>query len=179
MVFRVLAPFVCLCALTLAVPHVAPAAEAPAKSEAKKADAVKKKEAAPTKASTKKAAPAPKAKHAVENMDTAKDKLTAFANEHVQRANTTLRPNRVHPEVQKKGDMYVATFQEVDVTSLKTEIYESNTPGCVYVGHVVYTERQYEGAADNRKEALNADFKQVKTRRVRELTRYTGGKWIY
>ena len=178
MVFRILAPFVCLCALTLAVPNVAPAAEA-TKSDAKKTETTKKKDAAPKATSTKKAPAASKNKPAAEGIDTAKDKLATFASEHVKRANTTLRPNRVHPDVQKKGDMYVATFQEVDVASLKTEIYESNTPGCMYVGHVVYTERQYEGSADNRKEALNADFKQVKTRRIRELTRYTGGKWVY
>lgn len=116
---------------------------------------------------------------AAESIDTAHEKLKTFASEHLSRANVSLRPNRGHPEVRKRGGSYVAVFQEVDVASLQTEIYESNTPGCVYVGHIVYAEKVFESEAGNKKDALSGEFKSVKTRRIRELTRFTGGKWHY
>lgn len=153
-------------------------AEAAAKKQAvaeravqKKAEAdAKKKEAADRKAGRPVVADAP---------EVAQSKLDSFAKGHLQRANETLRPNRANMAVRKEGTQYMAWFSEVDLVTLKTELYPSGAPGCQYVGHVVYIENVIASYGKTEREARAGVFKQVKSKRVRELTRYDKGKWLY
>ncbi len=109
----------------------------------------------------------------------AHDALDTFAKEHLERANLTLRPNRSTKEVKRRDKGYVAFYSELDVYSLQTKIYESDAPSCEYVGHIIYVEKQFESVGASKKEALAGNFKEVKLRRIRELTRYHDGTWHY
>ena len=108
-----------------------------------------------------------------------KAKLDSFAKDYVSRANATIKPNRSQASVKKVKGQYVATFREVDLDTMTTEIYPSQAPGCSYVGHIVYLEKEYECIGKTRLTAQKGDFKQMRARRVRELFRYNQGKWCY
>ncbi len=126
-----------------------------------------------------KAAPAAPAASTTETTLEVKAKLDDFAKTHVARANNTLQENRQHMKVSKIGGGYVARFSEVDTSSMTTEIYPGKGPGCVYVGHIVYLEKVYESTGKTVAEAKTGEFKSPKARRIREITRYDGKKWIY
>lgn len=111
--------------------------------------------------------------------DVVQAKLDAFAKTHVSRANETLRPNKENIAVRRDGAQFMAWYSEVDVVTLKTELYPSNTIGCQYVGHVVYIENIIASYGKTEKEARSGVFKQIKSKRVRELTRYDRGAWQY
>ncbi|MEG1610063.1 MAG: hypothetical protein RR317_02650 [Bilophila sp.] len=108
-----------------------------------------------------------------------KAQLDAFAQKHVSRANATLKPNRTLPAVTKEKGVYVARYLEIDVDTLTTEIYPSTAPGCSYVGHVVYLEKVYESTGNTKMQAETGTFKHVRARRIREITRYSKGAWVY
>ncbi len=108
-----------------------------------------------------------------------KAKLDSFARDYVSRANATIKPNRSHVAVKKVSGQYVATFREVDLDTMVTEIYPSTAPGCSYVGHIIYLEKEYESVGKTRSIAQKGEFKQMRARRVRELFRYNKGKWCF
>ena len=108
-----------------------------------------------------------------------KAKLDSFAKLHVDRANQTLQNNRAHMKVSKVGKGYIARYTEVDPTTMTTEIYPGKGPGCQYVGHIVYLEKVYGSTGNTVSEAKAGTFKSPKARRIREITRYDGKKWIY
>lgn len=114
-----------------------------------------------------------------ESVEAVQKKLDAFAEAHLARAAKTLRPNRKFVEVRKQDGRYVAWFSELDAAGLTTELHDSGTPGCQYVGHVIYHETVYTCTADTEAEARKGPFKASKVRRIRELTRYDKGKWHY
>ena len=126
------------------------------------------------------AAPSAEFKQAVKqgeyNMEV-KSKLDQMAREHVARANATMSPGRNHVAVTKLKKEYIATFREIDASSVVTEIYPSTAPGTEFVGHIIYLENEYECIASSKKEALNGEFKKIRARRVRELFRYNKGSW--
>ena len=99
--------------------------------------------------------------------------------EVVARANDTLKNNRQNMSVTKQGKGYVARYTEVDASTMTTEIYPGKGPGCEYVGHIVYLEKVYECTGKTISEAKTGTFTTPKARRIRELTRYDGKKWIY
>lgn len=153
-------------------------AEAEAKKKAKEELAAQKKAEAEAK---KQAAADRKAGRPMQldPQDVVQAKLDSFAKTHVNRANETLRPNRQNVAVRREGNQYMAWFSEVDTVTLKTELYPSRTPGCQYVGHVVYIENIIASYGKTEKEARAGVFKQIKSKRVRELTRYDKGVWVY
>ncbi len=108
-----------------------------------------------------------------------KAKLDAFAKAYVARANATIKPNRNQVIVKRSRGQYIATFREVDLDSMTTEIYPSKAPGCSYIGHIVYLEKEYESTGKTRLAAQQGDFRQMRARRVRELFRYHQGQWRY
>jgi len=91
----------------------------------------------------------------------------------------TLKNNRQNMSVTKQGKGYVARYTEVDASTMTTEIYPGKGPGCEYVGHIVYLEKVYECTGKTISEAKTGTFTTPKARRIRELTRYDGKKWIY
>lgn len=165
MSIRHIALWSAVCALSLLL--AAPAQAAPATAQ-------KQVAAAPAP----KAAPA-RANPVAESSEVVHERLKMFAAEHLTRANTTLRPNRANPEMRKEGKLVILRFLEVDATTLQTELYPSDSPGCLYVGHIVYIERILESEGQSRVEAQKSEPKVVKLRRIRELTRYNDGKWYY
>lgn len=108
-----------------------------------------------------------------------KAELDNFAQTHVRRANATIKPNRSKAEVNKEKGVYVARYLEVDPDTLTTEIYPSTGQGSTYIGHVVYLEKTYECIGDTKMQAENGTFKQTRARRIREITRYSKGAWVY
>ena len=108
-----------------------------------------------------------------------KGKLDSFAKDYVSRANATIKPNRNHVAVKKVKGQYVASFREVDIDTMVTEIYPSQAPGCSYVGHIIYLEKEYESIGKTKKIAQQGEFKQKRARRIRELFRYNQGKWCF
>lgn len=108
-----------------------------------------------------------------------KAQLDNFALSHVKRANATIKPNRSRAEVNKEKGMYVARYLEVDADTLTTEIYPSTGQGSTYIGHVVYLEKTYESIGDTKMQAESGTFKQTRARRIREITRYSKGAWVY
>ena len=111
----------------------------------------------------------PSAAPAQETTLEVKAKLDAFAKSYVARAMS----------VTKQGKGYVARYTEVDASTMTTEIYPGKGPGCEYVGHIVYLEKVYECTGKTISEAKTGTFTTPKARRIRELTRYDGKKWIY
>ena len=120
----------------------------------------------------------PSAAPAQETTLEVKAKLDAFAKSYVARANDTLKNNRQNMSVTKQGKGYVARYTEVDASTMTTEIYPGKGPGCEYVGHIVYLEKVYECTGKTISEAKTGTFTTPKARRIRELTRYDGKKWI-
>ncbi len=117
----------------------------------------------------------------VESREAVQSKLDKAAEMHLARANNTLRPNRKHVQITRQGNQYRAWFMEGDRATLKTELHDSpKGKVCKYVGHVIYIENTYECLGKTREEALSGQFKQVRSRRMRELTLYDRkGRWIF
>ena len=93
--------------------------------------------------------------------------------------------NDILPEL-RKHKITIASWDSLTTlqknTALKimtTEIYPGKGPGCEYVGHIVYLEKVYECTGKTISEAKTGTFTTPKARRIRELTRYDGKKWIY
>ncbi|MDD6088375.1 MAG: hypothetical protein PUB69_03560 [Desulfovibrionaceae bacterium] len=109
-----------------------------------------------------------------------KAKLDSFAYEHAVRSNHTLVPNRYKMEIFRRGTQYVARYQEVDVDTLRTEIYLGTTKSTPYVGHIIYVEKTCEAIGRSAALARAGQFKVVKARRTREVSRYDAKKgWVY
>jgi hypothetical protein len=73
---------------------------------------------------------------------------------------------------------FVASYVEVDASDIQTEAIPSAESG-KYVGAIRYTECQYECPGKNKAEALKAECRMVKSRRIKELISYEKGKWHY
>lgn len=107
-----------------------------------------------------------------------KGELDAYARVHIQKANASLVPSKAAKSVTKaKSGGYVAEYKEIDADTLSSEIYESNTPGSQYVGHILYLEKTYQSVGATQDAAKNGMFRPIKARRIRELVRYDKGKW--
>ena len=121
------------------------------------------------------------AKVKADSREVAQEKLDEAALMHIARANKTLRPNREHVEVIKVGEVYKARFQEVDRATLKTEVHDcKNKKNTKYIGHIIYIENTFEALGKTKTEAMSGNFKQVKSRRMRELVRFDSrGKWVF
>jgi hypothetical protein len=102
-------------------------------------------------------------------LETTGRKLTA-------QAARTLRPSKDEKEVKKEGNEFVATYLEVDVATLSTEMRPGSSAGH-YVGFVRYQERIFECRGASRQAALSAPCKNLKNRRINELIRYDGKAW--
>jgi hypothetical protein len=73
---------------------------------------------------------------------------------------------------------FVARYTEIDTLNIRTEVIPSAESG-KYVGSIRYMENQYECAGKSRADALQAECRMVKSRRMNELIRYERGKWHY
>ncbi|OXS29094.1 MAG: translation initiation factor 2 [Desulfovibrio sp. MES5] len=149
-----------------AAPAPAPEAPAPGKS-AKKVD----KKAAASAEKTQ-----PVAKGAKTEAQIAAE-LDSVGHKLVAQAGRTVVPSKSKKDVQQVGKDFVASYVEVDESSISTEL----RPGASgqYVGFVRYKENVYECRGASRQAALTAACQQVKARRINELIRYDGKSWQF
>lgn len=103
--------------------------------------------------------------------------LDATGRQLVAQAARNVQPSKNAKKVRKSGSTYVATYTEVDPTSMTTSVNVSPTGN--YVGFVRYQEIVYECRGKNKSEALSAPCEAVKTRRVNEMLSHNGKKWLY
>jgi LysM repeat protein len=96
----------------------------------------------------------------------------------VNNAAKTITPNSKSKAVAPSGDGYVASYMEVDASDIRTEVIPSAASGS-YVGSIRYVEKRYECPGKNKADALKAECRMVKARRMNELIRYEKGKWHY
>lgn len=95
----------------------------------------------------------------------------------VAQAGRTVVPSKAKKDVRQVGKDFVASYVEVDESTISTEL----RPGASgqYVGFVRYKENVYECRGASRQAALTAACQQVKARRINELIRYDGSSWQY
>ncbi|MFT4300860.1 MAG: translation initiation factor 2 [Desulfovibrio sp.] len=95
----------------------------------------------------------------------------------VAQAGRTVVPSKAKKDVRQVGKDFVASYVEVDESTISTEL----RPGASgqYVGFVRYKENVYECHGASRQAALTAACEQVKARRINELIRYDGSSWQY
>ena len=103
--------------------------------------------------------------------------LNTFARQYVSSANKRMSVNRARPQIVKRGGMYVATFTEIDMQTITTQMSKSNSKHFDYVATLSYNELTFESAGKTRTEATSGQFRCVKVRKLTELPRYVKGKW--
>lgn len=103
--------------------------------------------------------------------------LDATGRQLVAQAARNVQPSKSAKQVRKVGNTYVATYTEVDASSMTTSVNVSPTGN--YVGFVRYQEVVYECRGKSKSAALSAPCEAVKTRRVNEMLSHNGKKWMY
>ena len=103
--------------------------------------------------------------------------LEATGRQLVAQAARNVQPSKSAKLVRKMGSTYVATYTEVDTSSMTTNVNVSPTGN--YVGFVRYQEVVYECRGKSKSAALSAPCEAVKTRRVNEMLSHNGKKWLY
>lgn len=103
--------------------------------------------------------------------------LEATGRQLVAQAARTVQPSKQAKQVRKTGNAYVATYTEVDPSSMTTSVNVSPTGN--HVGFVRYQEVVYECRGKSKSAALSASCEAVKTRRVSEMLSHNGKKWLY
>ena len=153
--------------------NAAEAAPAPAPAPAAKADTKKNKKDAKSKKSEKSAKKGKKTEAEIAaDLDRVGHKLAA-------QASRTVMPSKASKEVRKVGSEYVATYVDVDVNNVRTELRPGSKAG-QYVGSVRYQEKVMECRGATKQAALSgANCKQAKTRNLHELIHYDGSAWQY
>ena len=103
--------------------------------------------------------------------------LDSVGRKLVAQAGRTVVPSKSKKDVQQVGKDFVASYVEVDESTITTEL----RPGASgqYVGFVRYKENVYECRGATRQAALTAACQQVKARRINELIRYDGKSWQF
>ena len=97
----------------------------------------------------------------------------------VGNAAKTIMPNIRSKAVGPGGSGgYVASYTEVDSSDIRAEVLPSSETD-KYVGSIRYVENQYECPGKSQADALRAECRVVKSRRMNELVRYEKGKWHY
>lgn len=106
-----------------------------------------------------------------------KAKLDSFVSDYVQRCNTSVNSCRTKPSVTPRDGKMVASYIEIDPTSVEIEVFPSQSKHFTYMAKLKYVEHTYESVGNTREEALQGVYKRVKSRRLTELPRYAQGKW--
>ena len=154
-----------------AAPEPAPAPEAPAKDAKGKG---KTKTKAEKPAEVKPVA----SKKVVKTEAQVAAELTMVGNKLAAQAARTVMPSKASREVRQDSKGFVASYIDVDASSVTTEL----RPGASgqYVGFIRYQEKVMECRGKTRQEAIgSASCQQVKARNLNELIRYDGSSWQY
>lgn len=107
------------------------------------------------------------------------DQLASFAHAHIIKSNSNIIPNKRAPKVEKKNNMYVASYVEFDAESLSMELIPTPHRQYKYLAKIKYRERLYQCKAETRQLALQGNFNEVGSRFITEVPRYKQGKWCY
>ncbi|WP_027185460.1 hypothetical protein [Desulfovibrio inopinatus] len=78
-------------------------------------------------------------------------------------------------QVTKIGDKFVASYQEIEFNSLRTEVKKKNYDHTPYVGHMCYKVLTHKSIADTKQAALNGPFV-AQEHSMREIFGYDGKK---
>lgn len=104
--------------------------------------------------------------------------LDSFTSTYIKRSCANVRPSKNTPSVSLRDGKQVATYVELDESSVKTELIASNQSTFSYMAKIIYLEHVYECSAATPEEAIAGPYRKVKSRRLTELPRYAKGKWI-
>lgn len=107
------------------------------------------------------------------------NQLADFARAHIKKCNSNIMPNKRTPKVEKKNDMYVASYVEFDPESLCMELIPTPHRQYKYLAKIKYRERLYQSKAKTKQLALKGDFCVVGSRFITEVPRYKQGKWCF
>lgn len=102
--------------------------------------------------------------------------LDATAKKLVAQAARTVMPSKASKSVRQSGKEYIASYVEVDQTSMSASMSKGASAG-TYIGSIRYLEKVFECRGKNKKEALSAPCNQVKAKRMNELIQYNGKAW--
>ncbi len=102
-------------------------------------------------------------------------KLNAIAQNIVQTAARNIMPSKANKAMRQESNYFIASYVEVDVNSLQTELLPSEKAGH-YVGLIKYVEYFYECQGGSKQAALKASCSPVKNRKLTEIISYDG-KW--
>ena len=134
--------------------------------------------AAKKKSKPAKAKPAASAMIKNESNDQVLEKLKMFSTAHVMKLNSLIRPNRTSPKITKLGKKkFVATFEEVDMSSVRVELKRYDPAAGVGLGHITYRQNSFVGEGATSKAATSGQYKKRETSNKRELVTYRGGAW--
>jgi hypothetical protein len=159
-----------------AKPAPTPAAKpAPVKSEAKPVPAKPAAKSAPVHAAAAKPA---SVKDTSSHEAKIRTELEATARKLVGQASRTLLPSKKNKKLFQDGREYVASYTEVDMGSVSTDMKKAKAAGH-YSGVIRYRERLFECRGHDKKTALTANCEQVAIRNISELVLYDGVRWVY
>ena len=104
-------------------------------------------------------------------------KLDSFVTDYLARCNTRVSACKTKPALAKRDGRIVATYIEIDLTSVETEFFPTQDKNFPYMARLSYLEHTYEAVGSTEEEALSGAYKRVKSRRLTELPRYAKGEW--
>ncbi|MDR3319796.1 MAG: translation initiation factor 2 [Desulfovibrio sp.] len=125
---------------------------------------------AKTAKESKSAAPAAKS---LKSEPQIRGELDEVARKLTGRVARTVRPSKTTKEVKKVGKEHVATYVEVDVVNVTSEMRPASTPGN-YVGIIRYSEKLFECRGTNQKSALDAICQQAGKSNHTEMIMFDG-----
>ncbi|GFH62373.1 MAG: conserved hypothetical protein [Candidatus Desulfovibrio kirbyi] len=102
--------------------------------------------------------------------------LEATGRNLVGQAARTLRPSKSEKNVKKVGNAWVASYLEVDIATVSTQMHVGSASGR-YVGTVVYHEKVYECRGASKQAALSALCNHTHNRSINEMIYYDGKIW--
>lgn len=112
-----------------------------------------------------------------ETEEEVQEKLMVFARDYLEDCTMRLRPNRSAPSISERDGKYVATFIELDLNSIQTELLHAQSNAFSYLAKLMYVEHTYEAVGETQDEALTADYQRTRSRRLTEIPRYSRGTW--
>lgn len=107
------------------------------------------------------------------------EQLRTFAHGHISKCNVQIIPNKNSPKIEKRNNMYVASYVEFDPGSLSMEIISTPHRKYQYLAKIKYRENLYQCMAETEQSALKGKYNLVSKRFITEVPKYQQGKWKY
>ena len=104
--------------------------------------------------------------------------LEAFAASYLDKCNKHGAATKAKPSVVKNGNVYVATYVEVDTSNYTLQLIPSQQKTFSYIAKLSYSEKTFVSEGKTMNEALKGPYKLTRLRKLTELPRYMKGKWV-